>query len=341
MDVRHEFTSLFSVSLPRHSTVVRSRAATVLVLVVVSRAQQPAPAAAAPSTHSPDCMFRSLSSLIFPISIVHVWQLCFLLYMLTHSCLFSPSLPSPLLSCPCLCPPCVQRCDALQNMLQQLYCKGPFTVGIFRKSANARLCREVEARLEEDPEYALDDVPITVVGSVFKDFLRSLPNSLLDSRLLNKWIEAVTCDDADQQREAVDKLLKKLPSESLQLLQHVLCLLWHIAQRSSVNKMCPSNLAVCIGPSLLSSSKIISPVRREVSPAAAPDRDAAFLRCCCCCPAVAPQACSGLTAAVDGRHAGSSSQSAPASPSSLSLSLSLSQSFRVTSDSSVYYCCTN
>lgn len=154
-----------------------------------------------------------------------------------------------------------------QNMLHQLYTKGPFTVGIFRKSANARLCREVAARLEADPDYCLDEVPIAVVGSVFKDFLRSLPNCLLDSRLLNKWIEAVTRTDVtdDEQRESVEKLLKKIPAENLLLLKHVLCLLWHISQHSSVNKMCPSNLAVCIGPSLLSSSKIISPVRREVS----------------------------------------------------------------------------
>jgi hypothetical protein len=153
----------------------------------------------------------------------------------------------------------------LQNMLRQLYLKGPFTVGIFRKSANARICREVEAQLEEDHEFCLDEVPITVVGSVFKDFLRSLPNCLLDSRLLNKWIEAVNADTPAEQRASVKKLLDKLPAENLLLLQHVVCLLWHIAQHSSVNKMCPSNLAVCIGPSLLSSSKIISPVRREVS----------------------------------------------------------------------------
>lgn len=163
-----------------------------------------------------------------------------------------------------------------QNMLHQLYTKGPFTVGIFRKSANARLCREIAARLEADPEYCLDEVPIAVVGSVFKDFLRSLPNCLLDSRLLNKWIEALSPEHSEEeQRQAVEKLLKKIPAENLLLLKHVLCLLWHIAQHSSVNKMCPSNLAVCIGPSLLSSSKIISPVRREVSPV----HDFNFCRC--------------------------------------------------------------
>lgn len=179
----------------------------------------------------------------------------FLLCIPSLTRLFSPLLPRN------LC------CTWAQNMLHQLYTKGPLTVGIFRKSANARLCREIAARLEADPDYCLDETPIAVVGSVFKDYLRSLPSCLLDSRLLNKWIEAVSPEHSEQEtRQLVEKLLKKIPAESLLLLKHVLCLLWHIAQHSSVNKMCPSNLAVCIGPSLLSSSKIISPVRREVSP---------------------------------------------------------------------------
>ena len=149
------------------------------------------------------------------------------------------------------------------NMMRQLYLKGPSTLGIFRKSANARICREIASRLEEDPEFSLDDVPITVIGSVFKDFLRSLPNCLLDSRLLNRWIRAVTTPSDKDQRESIEKLLKKLPHEHLLLLKHVICLLWHISQHSSVNKMCTNNLALCIGPSLLSSNKIISIGRRE------------------------------------------------------------------------------
>lgn len=55
-----------------------------------------------------------------------------------------------------------------QNMLRQLYLKAPFTVGMFRRSANARVCREVEASLEQDPLFSLEDVSVIVVGAVFK-----------------------------------------------------------------------------------------------------------------------------------------------------------------------------
>ena len=51
---------------------------------------------------------------------------------------------------------------------------------------------------------------------------------------------------------SVKNLLNQLPPENELLLQHLLCLLWHISFRSSENKMCSMNLAVCIGPSLLS-----------------------------------------------------------------------------------------
>lgn len=53
-------------------------------------------------------------------------------------------------------------------MLTELYRRGPVTVGIFRKSANARVCREFRAKLESSPGCAMADVPVLVIASVFK-----------------------------------------------------------------------------------------------------------------------------------------------------------------------------
>ena len=53
-------------------------------------------------------------------------------------------------------------------MLKVLFEKGPFTVGIFRKSANARVCKEFRAKLESDPDADVTDVPVMVISSVFK-----------------------------------------------------------------------------------------------------------------------------------------------------------------------------
>ena len=53
-------------------------------------------------------------------------------------------------------------------MLKELFVKGPYTVGIFRKSANARVGKELRAKLETDPNIDMTEVPVIVIASVFK-----------------------------------------------------------------------------------------------------------------------------------------------------------------------------
>lgn len=104
--------------------------------------------------------------------------------------------------------------------------------------------------------------------SWLQEFLRSLPNCLLDTRLYNKWVKAVNCENNCESRARIKSLLKKLPEENLLLLRHVLYVLKQIALRSAENKMCSRNLAVCIGPSLLQPSSPIatfSASHRDVS----------------------------------------------------------------------------
>lgn len=58
-------------------------------------------------------------------------------------------------------------------------------------------------------------------------------------------------------------LLTQLPPSNIRLLQYLLCMLWHIAQHASENKMSSMNLAVCIGPTLLNPGKFQSPVLQQ------------------------------------------------------------------------------
>ncbi|KAI1294983.1 Rho GTPase-activating protein 20 [Halotydeus destructor] len=144
----------------------------------------------------------------------------------------------------------------VMNMLQQLFLKGPNTMGIFRKSASAKMIRELKVRLEEERELPLDEVPILVIGSIFKDFLRSLPGSLLDSRLYTQWILAANLANNHECRQHVHRLLGQLSPINGLLLRHFLCVLWHIAANSEENKMCSMNLAVCVGQSLLANGPV-------------------------------------------------------------------------------------
>ncbi|XP_067142901.1 uncharacterized protein [Centruroides vittatus] len=153
--------------------------------------------------------------------------------------------------------------NPIMAILTQLFQKGPFTVGIFRKSANARCCRELKQKLEVDPDYDLRDVSVLVLASVLKEFLRNLPDCLLLSTLYNQWLDAIGMESKWKCREHVLNLVQQLPMANFNLLQHLLCVLWHIAQHASENKMSAANLAVCIGPSLL--SPLLSPVHNSSS----------------------------------------------------------------------------
>ncbi|XP_036142198.1 rho GTPase-activating protein 20 isoform X2 [Monomorium pharaonis] len=137
-------------------------------------------------------------------------------------------------------------------MLQQLFAKGPFMQGIFRKSANVRIVRELREQIEStgDPS-CLEDAPIIAVAALLKDFLRSLPDPLLTFHLFPLWMESLNTPNPVQ---TIKSILDRLPRANFTLLSHLICVLHHVARRSKRNLMCASNLGVCCGPSLLWSS---------------------------------------------------------------------------------------
>ncbi|XP_031778904.1 rho GTPase-activating protein 20 isoform X2 [Nasonia vitripennis] len=135
-------------------------------------------------------------------------------------------------------------------MLQQLFAKGPFTQGIFRKSANVRIVRELRDQIESSaPDTScLEDAPIIAVAALLKDFFRSLPDPLLTSHLFPLWMASL---DSANPIQTIKSILERLPKANYNLLSHLVCVLHHIARRSKHNLMCASNLGVCCGPSLL------------------------------------------------------------------------------------------
>lgn len=62
-------------------------------------------------------------------------------------------------------------------------------MGIFRKSANVRICRELRDKLNAvDAECDLENVNILVIAALLKEFLRTLPDCLLLCRLYLDWL---------------------------------------------------------------------------------------------------------------------------------------------------------
>ncbi|XP_053733012.1 rho GTPase-activating protein 20 isoform X2 [Synchiropus splendidus] len=140
----------------------------------------------------------------------------------------------------------------VMDMLVFLYMEGPYTSGVFRRSAGAKACRELRDRLDtgvEDPEITHQSV--FVIAAVLKDFLRSIPGSLLCSDLYDQWMNVMEVDGGEDRTQAVHRLLRLLPSENLQLLRHVISVLHSIHGNALDNQMNAFNLSVCIAPSML------------------------------------------------------------------------------------------
>uniref|UniRef100_A0A7N6C0T1 Rho GTPase-activating protein 20 n=1 Tax=Anabas testudineus TaxID=64144 RepID=A0A7N6C0T1_ANATE len=140
----------------------------------------------------------------------------------------------------------------VMDMLVFLYLEGPYTRGIFRRSAGAKACRELRDRLDS----GTDDLEIShqsvfVIAAVLKDFLRNIPGSMLCVDLYDQWMDVMEGDAGEEMMQSTQRLLHLLPSENLLLLRHVIAVLHCIQGNASDNQMNAFNLSVCIAPSML------------------------------------------------------------------------------------------
>ncbi|KAJ0061137.1 hypothetical protein NL108_008821, partial [Boleophthalmus pectinirostris] len=140
---------------------------------------------------------------------------------------------------------------AILEILVLLRKRGPSTEGAFRKSCNNKKMQEVREQLESGAEVSLEEQPVALLVGLLKSFLKELPDSLLHTQLYERWMKAFNQEEPQQRVEEFKRVLEDLPRPNVVLLQYLLCVLYHIQQNSHSNKMSATNLAVCIGPTLL------------------------------------------------------------------------------------------
>ncbi|XP_072228213.1 rho GTPase-activating protein 20-like [Leuresthes tenuis] len=150
---------------------------------------------------------------------------------------------------------CVE--DALpkpvMDMLVFLYHEGSWTRGIFRRPAGARAVRELRDALDSGAFH----LPLTrdhvfIIAGVFKDFLRSIPGSLLGCEQYEEWTDVLEEEDEeDEQVEDLQRMIRRLAKEKVLLLRYLLAMLHGIQGNAHENQMTTFNLSVCIAPSLL------------------------------------------------------------------------------------------
>ncbi|KAM6893493.1 rho GTPase-activating protein 20-like [Xenentodon cancila] len=150
---------------------------------------------------------------------------------------------------------CVE--DALpkpvMDMLAFLYHEGSWTRGIFRRSAGARAVRELRDSLDAgERQLPLTRDHVFIIAGVFKDFLRSIPGSLLGCELHEDWMDVLEEEDEeDEQVQDVLRMIFRLCKENILLLRYLLAMLHGIQGNAQENQMTSFNLSVCIAPSML------------------------------------------------------------------------------------------
>uniref|UniRef100_A0A3Q1GZ58 Rho GTPase activating protein 1 n=1 Tax=Acanthochromis polyacanthus TaxID=80966 RepID=A0A3Q1GZ58_9TELE len=121
--------------------------------------------------------------------------------------------------------------------------------GIFRRSANVTLVKDVQLRYNSGGTVdfrEMEDVHLAAV--ILKTFLRELPEPLLTFQLYN---DIVNFACIDNQVMAMKTLVESLPEENYASLRYLITFLAQVSANSEVNKMTNSNLAVVFGPNLL------------------------------------------------------------------------------------------
>lgn len=123
--------------------------------------------------------------------------------------------------------------------------------GIFRRSANVTLVKEVQLRYNSGEVvnfYEMEDVHLAAV--ILKTFLRELPEPLLTYHLYNDIVNFTSVSE-ESQVTVMKTLVETLPEENYASLRYLITFLAQVSASNEINKMTNSNLAVVFGPNLL------------------------------------------------------------------------------------------
>uniref|UniRef100_A0A8C5TBC3 Rho-GAP domain-containing protein n=1 Tax=Malurus cyaneus samueli TaxID=2593467 RepID=A0A8C5TBC3_9PASS len=126
------------------------------------------------------------------------------------------------------------------DLLAVLHQQGPTTEGIFRKAESAGAVQELRQALDRGLPVDMASQPTLLLAVI----LKVSPPALQLQRLL----PGLPCSKAHWQPLSLQDFLRK----NLLLLQQLLALLRDISQHESSSRMTSSNLAICLGTTLLS-----------------------------------------------------------------------------------------
>ncbi|XP_044741577.1 stAR-related lipid transfer protein 13 [Chrysoperla carnea] len=124
-------------------------------------------------------------------------------------------------------------------------------IGLFRKSGVKSRIQKLKTIIENMSTHVdFSDQQAFDVADMIKQYFRELPEVLLTNKLSETLILIFQYVPLECRTEAVQWVLLLLPDENSEALQVLLDLLHDVSLYSHINQMTPSNLAVCLVPTL-------------------------------------------------------------------------------------------
>ncbi|XP_019118808.2 rho GTPase-activating protein 7 [Larimichthys crocea] len=124
-------------------------------------------------------------------------------------------------------------------------------VGLFRKSGVKSRIQYLRELVESDPEgISYESQSAFDVADMVKQYFRDLPEPIFTSKLCESFLHIYQYFPKDQQLVAAQAAILLLPDENREALRTLLFFLQDVVASVDENQMTPTNIAVCLAPSL-------------------------------------------------------------------------------------------
>ncbi|XP_066448429.1 unconventional myosin-IXa isoform X2 [Eleutherodactylus coqui] len=140
----------------------------------------------------------------------------------------------------------------LEKLISYIEMHGLYTEGIYRKPGSTNKIRELRQNLDTDIDSVnLDDYNIHVIASVFKQWLRELPNPLMTFELYEEFLRSMGLGERKETVRGVYSVIDQLSRTHLSTLERLIFHLVRIAQQEETNRMSANALAIVFAPCIL------------------------------------------------------------------------------------------
>ncbi|XP_036763728.2 unconventional myosin-IXa isoform X3 [Manis pentadactyla] len=150
----------------------------------------------------------------------------------------------------------------VEKLINYIEMHGLYTEGIYRKSGSTNKIKELRQGLDTDTESVnLDDYNIHVIASVFKQWLRDLPNPLMTFELYEEFLRAMGLQERKETIRGVYSVIDQLSRTHLNTLERLIFHLVRIALQEDTNRMSANALAIVFAPCILRCPDSIDPLQ--------------------------------------------------------------------------------